>query len=79
MPMNNYNLNFYINNFSYAINIEASAHKVELKNELMANLPTNKNIDTKTLLMLYIQKTNEFLEYKEEIKKVIDKIEDSDI
>ena len=77
--MNNYNLNFYVNNFSYAINIEGSAHKEELKNELMANLPTNKNIDTKTLLMLYIQKTNEFLEYKEEVNKIIDKIEDSDI
>lgn len=79
MPTNNYNLNFFVNNFSYGINIEAGVNRDELKNELCTNLPMNKNIDTKTLLMLYIQKTNEFLEYKHEVEKLIQKIEDSKI
>jgi len=77
MLTNKHSLTFHINNLSYTVNLDDSDSSAELEKELRKNLPENKNIDTKTLFMLYVQQINEFLAYKNEINKIVEKISEN--
>lgn len=77
--MDDYKLTFHINNLSYTIDIGSSSLRDKLKVEILESLPTNKHIDIKTLLLMYIQKSAEIVEHRNEIDKVISKIENAKI
>lgn len=77
--MDDYKLTFHINNLSYTIDIGSSSLRDKLKAEILGSLPTNKHIDIKTLLLMYIQKSAEIVEHRNEIDQVISKIENANI
>lgn len=79
MPIDDYKLTFHINNLSYTIDIGSSELRDKLKAEILSSLPTNKHIDIKTLLLLYIQKSAEIVEHNNEVNQVISKIENAKI
>jgi len=62
-------ITFHINNLAYSINIDSS-----LEAELVKFLPVDRNIDTQELLLAYIRKTQEFVNFKYEIEKISDKL-----
>ena len=54
---------------AYTINVDEN-----LKSEMTKYLPTDKNIDTKDLLAAYIQISQEFTKFKEDLELISNKI-----
>lgn len=69
MMMPSKNLTFHINNLAYSINVDSS-----LEQDLCKYLGKDKNNSTKELLAAYIRMTQEFNEFKDEVKKLSDKL-----
>ena len=63
--MSSKQLTFHIDNLAYTINVGD-----ELEDDLLRFLPLDRNVSTKELLAAYIRMTQEFNQFKDEIRNV---------
>ena len=71
------NLTFHINNQAYTINIgEDPAHSIE--NGLKKFMSTDKTLSTEDVLLAYMQKTEEFVTYQNELQEIVNSIPNLD-
>ena len=66
-------ITFHINNSAYTINIGEDPTNT-LENGLKKFLTTEKNLDTQELLLAYLRKTQELVQYEENLKELLLKI-----
>lgn len=65
------NITFHINHSAYTVNIGEDKDN-KLKDSLKKFLSTDKNLTTEELLLAYLRKTQELIEFENSLKKVID-------
>lgn len=62
-------ITLYINNLAYIVNIDE-----ELAIDIANSLPFDKNVPTRDLLRVYLQKSQELINLKKEIEKLSNKL-----
>lgn len=62
-------LTFHINNKAYTISVDE-----ELERELCKYLDTDKNNDTKSLLLAYLKLNQEYRTFRKEVEDIANKI-----
>ncbi|WWW12721.1 hypothetical protein V7P26_04980 [Arcobacter cryaerophilus gv. pseudocryaerophilus] len=62
-------LTFHINNKAYTISVDE-----ELEKELCKYLDTDKNNDTKSLLLAYLKLNQEYRTFRKEVEDIANKI-----
>lgn len=65
----NKEITFYIDNIAYTINIGEDANGY-LEDELKKFLSTDHNLETKDVLLAYLKRTEELMQYKDKIRTV---------
>ena len=70
MIVKNKTLTFHINNYAYTIDIGPDLDN-EMEQEITSLLNLDKEITTKELLLAYLKKTHELVNFKKEIENEI--------
>lgn len=66
-------ITFHINNQAYTINLgDDPTHCLE--NSLKKFMSTEKNLSTEDVLLAYLQKTEEFVKYQNELQDIVNNI-----
>jgi hypothetical protein len=65
------NITFHINHSAYTINIGEDIDN-KLEQGIKKFLSTDKNLSTENLLLAYLQKTEELLEFEKKLQTIID-------
>ncbi|MEA3498205.1 MAG: hypothetical protein U9R16_04010 [Campylobacterota bacterium] len=65
------NITFHINNSAYTIDI-GDDNSNKLETGLKKFLTTDKNLSTQELLLAYLQKTQELVEFEEKLQRIMD-------
>jgi len=63
-------ITFYIDNIAYTIDIGEDPDKV-LEQSIKAMLSTDESLSTKDVLLAYLKRTEEMVQYKRKLKSVI--------
>ena len=66
-------LTFYINNYAYTIKLGEDPDNV-LEDGVKKFLSTDKNLTIEDVLLAYLNKTQEFITFKEKLDSIIDVI-----
>lgn len=64
-------ITFHINHAAYTVDIGEDKDN-RLEDGLKKFLSTEKNLNTQELLLAYLKKTQELIEFEDELKKIID-------
>lgn len=62
-------ITFHINNMAYTINVDET-----MEEQLTKYLDKSKNNGTKELLAAYIQLSQEYMQFKQEVEKISNKL-----
>jgi hypothetical protein len=73
MILENKNVTFHINNYAYTVNIGPDLDD-EVKNGLKKFIDTTKNISTQELLLAYLRKTQELIDFKKDIENTTENL-----
>jgi hypothetical protein len=65
------NITFHINNSAYTIDIGEDINN-KLEQGLKKFLTTEQNLTTQSLLLAYLQKTQELVEFEDKLQNIID-------